>query len=120
MEKKTVTPEIIKQAGELLKREHEERVRLEKQASESVLEKRAQKLAFREIELGISEPFKTHEEFTQKVASLMQENLDIVETALERGYGNSRRTGELSDGETNKKGRNPFEQFVWTGELDSE
>lgn len=118
MAAKVISPEIIKQAGVLLKKEHEARLRLEKQAEAHDLEKRAMKLAFREVELGIAEPFKTHEEFIQKVANLMGENLDVVEKALERGYGSARRMGELV-GDTNKRTRNSFEHFVLTGELET-
>jgi hypothetical protein len=120
MSTKQISPEHIKQAAALLKKEHEERVRLEKVAAENEVERRAEKLAFREVELGICEPFKTHEEFLSKVASLKQEDLDVVEKALERGYGNSRRSGDELVGETNKKGNNPWEHYILTGELVNE
>jgi transcriptional regulator GlxA family with amidase domain len=113
-----VTPEHIKQAAALLKQEHVERLRLEKVAQAFEMKDRAQKLAFREVELGVAEPFKTYDEYQQKVASLMTENLDIVEKALERGYGSSRKDGELA-GESGKT-KNPFEHYVLTGELVTE
>lgn len=117
---KQIRAEHIKQAGELLRREHTERVRLEKVASSLELEKRAQKLAFREVELGVCEPFRTFDEFAEKVASLAKEDLDVVEKALERGYGSSRRTGDELVGETKYKVSNPLEHFVLTGELVNE
>lgn len=113
---KTVSMEQVKLAASLLAREHSTRLRLEKEAQVTQLEKRAMKVAFREIELGISEPYKTHEEFMQKVSSLMQEDLDVVEKALERGYGPARRDGELAD-ETGK-GLDVFSRWVKHGELE--
>lgn len=112
---KTVSAEQVKLAGTLLKREHELRLSLEKRANDLELEKRAMKIAFREVELGLSEPYKTHEEFLNKVASLVKEDLDVVEKALERGYGPARREGELA--EDNGKELNPFERWVKHGEL---
>ena len=117
---KTINLEHVKQAAALLKREHEERVKFEKLAQDHDLEKRAQRLAFREVELGICEPFKSHDEFLEKVASLKAEDLSVVEKALERGYGGSRRVeGELV-GEHKSKVNNPLEHFVLTGELVNE
>jgi hypothetical protein len=113
---KAVSVEQVKLAGALLKREHELRLTLEKEAQDLKLEKRAMKVAFREIELGLSEPYKSHEEFLTKVASLMREDLDVVEKALERGYGPARRDGELAD-EVGKS-MNPFERWVKHGELE--
>lgn len=119
---KTVSLEQVKLAGVLLKQEHEARLLLEKEAHVAAQEKKAMKIAFREIELGVSEPFKTFEEFHEKVASLMQEDLDVVEKALERGYrGASARTGVLADDSANGGsglGNNPFGRWVLTGELD--
>ena len=114
----TVSGEMVKKAGEMLKAEHARRLELEKEASVLVLEKRAAKVAFREVELGISEPFKNFEEFQQKVASLMQDDLDVVEKALDRGYSGSRRLGDLEN--STGKGLNPFDHFVRTGELSNE
>lgn len=113
---KTVSAEQVKLAGTLLKREHELRLSLEKEAQDLKLEKRAMKVAFREIELGLAEPYKSHEEFMSKVASLVKEDLDVVEKALERGYGPARRSGELA--EESGKGMNPFERWVLHGEQD--
>ena len=92
---KTVTLEQIKTAGLLLKREHEERLRLEKEANDLKLEKKAMKVAFREVELGITEPFRSLEAFHTKVATLMKEDLDVVEKALDRGYGSANNVGSL-------------------------
>ncbi len=113
---KTVSVEQVKLAGQLLKREHETRLLLEKEAEDSKLEKKAMQLAFREVELGLAEPFKTHEEFLSKVAALMQEDLSVVEKALDRGYGGSRKHGELAS-EVGKE-MNPFERWVRTGEME--
>lgn len=112
----TISIELVKKAGELLKQEHETRLRLEKEASQAGLEKRAAKIAFREVELGLCEPFRTHEEFLAKVASLVKEDLDVVEKALQRGYGSSRAYGEL-DTSSQVRGGNPLERWIWNGEL---
>lgn len=117
-EKKTITPEHIKQAGVLLQKEHDERVRLEKVAADFEKRARAEKLAFREVELGIVEPYKTYDDYQKKVASLLQDDLAVVEKALERGYGTARRDGELT-GDV-KKITNPLEHYVRTGELVTE
>jgi hypothetical protein len=122
MNEKVVTPEMIKKAGELLKTEHAERLRLEKVAADNEREKTAQKIAYREVELWITEPFKSHQEFQEKVASLMTEDLEVVEKALERGYTGSRNAGELvgDGGPAPKKGYdNPLAQWIITGELDN-
>ena len=116
---KVVTPEMIKKAGGILKQEHEERLRLEKVASDYARKERAEKIAFREVELGICEPYKSHLEFQEKVASLLGEDLSVVEKAMERGYNGSRQTGELVGNEsTPGKVMNPLERFIMTGELE--
>lgn len=112
---KTVSLDMVKQAGLLLKREHEERLRLEKEASDLKLEKRAMQVAFREVELGLAEPFKTFGQFHEKVSSLMTENLDVVEKALERGYTSRNRVGTLDDVPSSKS-LNVFENWVLNGE----
>lgn len=111
-----ITPELVKKAGVLLKQEHTRRLELEKQATADALEKRAQRIAFREVELGITLPFQTFEDFQQKVASLAQENLDVVEKALERGY--SRSASESLEGGASGKKLNPMEHYVLHGELE--
>lgn len=117
--KKVVTQEQIKQAGVILKREHDARLKAEgelaKLSSEKNSRERAEKIAFREVEMGISEPFKTHEEFQNKVASLMQDNLDVVEKALDRGYRSGNSNGELDDNDS-KKDLDPFSRWVLHGE----
>ena len=115
---KTVPLEQVKLAGELLLRERKARLSLEKEASDFRLEKRAQRIAFREVELGISEPFKSAEEFLNKVASLMQDDLDVVEKALERGYGPARRDGELAEDGVSQSKLNPLERWVKHGDLE--
>jgi hypothetical protein len=118
---KTVTPEMVKNAGVLLKREHEARVKIEgdlsKLAAETAKRERAEKIAFREVEMGLSEPFKNHEEFQSKVASLMQDDLDVIEKALARGYHGKAAGGSL-EGETGDK-LDPFSRWVLHGELNS-
>lgn len=113
---KTVSLEMVKQAGQLLKREHEERLRLEKVASDLTLEKRAMKIAFREVELGLSEPFKTFSSFHEKLASLLKEDMDVLEKAIERGYTSRGSVGTLDDSQPSKE-LNVFERWVKNGEL---
>jgi hypothetical protein len=117
-EKKVISPEHIKQAGELIGRQQVELGRLEKVAADFEKRARAEKLAFREVELGISEPFKNLDEYHKKIASLVGDDLDVLEKALERGYGTSRRLGELEG--PGGKVENPFEHFVRTGQLVTE
>lgn len=112
---KAVTLEQVKQAGAVLKRVNEEKLRLEKVASELQLEKRAMQIAFKEVELGIAQPFRSFEELQTKVAGLMKEDLDVVEKALERGYGNLGNVGTLADEVKNH--RNTLERWVLEGEL---
>lgn len=114
---KTITLEQVKQAGVVLKRVNEEKLRLEKEAKDYGLEKRAMKIAFREVELGISEPFRSYQDLLNKVASLVKDDLDVVEKALERGYGSSSSIGTLVDeGQTTKA--NAFERWVLEGKLE--
>lgn len=119
MEKKVISPEQIKLAGEMLKKEHTERLRLEKVAGDFEKKAKAEKLAFREVELGITEPFKNFDDFQKKIASLLEDDLEVLEKALDRGYGAARRGGELA-GDAGTKSMNPFEHFVRTGELVTE
>jgi len=112
---KTVTLEQVKQAGVVLKRVNEEKLRLEKVASDLQLEKRAMQIAFKEVELGIAEPFRSFEELQTKVAGLMVEDLDVVEKALERGYGSLGNVGTLAD--EVRDNRNSFERWILSGEL---
>lgn len=112
---KAVTLEQVKHAGEVLKRVNEEKLRLEKVANDLQLEKRAMKVAFREIELGLTSPFRSFDELQTKVAGLMKEDLDVVEKALERGYGNLGNVGTLADEAKNY--RNTLERWVLEGEL---
>jgi len=112
---KTITVEQVKLAGELLRREHVARLTIEKEANDLKLEKRAMKVAFREVELGISEPYKTHDEFLNKIANLVKEDLDVVEKALELGYGSARKNGELA--ESAGKEMDPLSRWVRHGEV---
>ena len=113
---KTVTLEQVKQAGVVLKRVNEEKLRLQKEAAVYNLEKRAMAIAFREVELGITQPFGSMKDLLEKVAGLMKEDLDVVEKALERGYGSAGSIGTLVDS-TEGNGRNPFENWVLNGTI---
>jgi hypothetical protein len=115
---KTVSMEQVKQAGLLLKREHEERLRLEKEAGALNLEKRAMKIAFREVEMGLAEPFTTYDELLEKVASLLKEDLNVIEKALERGYVGSGNIGTLAEDHTAGRGRNELERWILNGQTD--
>ena len=120
--------ELVKKAGQLLKQEHSRRLELEKIAAHNSLEKRAMKVAFREVEMGLASPFHSLEEFLTKVASLMTEDdLQVVEKALQRGYSSGGigssggiNSGTLDDSEQNSSGRkmNQFERWVLYGEFD--
>jgi hypothetical protein len=113
---KTVTMEQVKQAGVVLKRVNEEKLRLEKEAAVHGLEKRAMRIAFREVELGISQPFNSYEDLMEKVAGLMKEDLNVVEKALERGYGNAGSIGTLVEGaEVGEK--DVFKNWVLNGTI---
>lgn len=109
--------DLIKKAGALLKQEHEARLSLEKQAEDAALEKRATRVAFREVELGLREPFRSYEELTEKVAALVKEgDIASVEKALARGYGATRQIGELDTSGTGGRKLNPLEEWVWNGD----
>ena len=114
---KTVTLEQVKQAGVVLKRVNEEKLRLQKEAAVYGLEKRAMKIAYREVELGISQPFGSYDDLMKKVASLMKEDLDVVEKALERGYGSAGAIGTLDDGANEVSDRDVFKTWVLEGKL---
>ena len=114
---KPVTLEQVKQAGMVLKKVNEERLRLEKVAGDLQMEKRAMQIAFREVELGLSEPFSSFEELQVKVASLMKEDLDVVEKALQRGYGKLGNVGTLAEETHAKSDLNVFERWVLEGQL---
>lgn len=87
-------------------KKHKERTHeLEKTAE---IAKRAQQLAFSLVEKGRIPPFKNYEEFQEKVASLRDQDLDVVEKALEFDTG-SLNLGEVGN---NAKGGNALEQFV--------
>ena len=109
-----VSIEKVKLAGKLLKEEREKVLELEKQASNYSTVERATKLAFKEVELGLAPAFQSYEEFQTKVASLAEENLDILEMALNRGYGTVSFSGvELAgdDDGLNKEARTGQELF---------
>jgi hypothetical protein len=111
-----ITMEQVKQAGVVLKKVNEEKLRLQKEAAVYNLEKRAMQIAFREVEMGITQPFSSMKDLMEKVAGLMKEDLDVVEKALERGYGNVNNIGTLVEGVVGKS-RNAFEEWVLEGKL---
>lgn len=113
---RSVTLEQVKQAGLLLKREHEERLRLEKEASDFRLEKRAMQVAFKEVELGIAPPFRNYQDLQTKVAHLMSDDLDVREKALEMGLGATASIGTLDD-EARGKTKDPLSRWVLDGEI---
>ena len=114
----SVSLEQVKLAGTLLKKENTLRLQLEKEASDLKLEKRAMKIAFREVELGHTEPYRSFDELQQKIAALLNEDLDIVEKALERGYGNVGKYGILEDNAKSGRGKSELERWVLFGETD--
>lgn len=113
---KTITPEQMKDVAQLLRKTATERDGFKKEAEESTLRNRAEKIAFREVEIGLVDPFKTYDEFQEKVASLMSDDLDVVEKALERGYHTTRKDGELGKSVGGEK-MDPLTQVILTGEL---
>jgi len=114
---KTISLEMVKQAGVLLKKEHELRLEFEKKAQDLELEKRAMKLAFKEVELGYSNPFQNYEAFHKKIASLMNDDLDVLEKALDRGYSGSFNSGELDSPQKEIGGKEVFFNWVMNGEF---
>jgi hypothetical protein len=109
---------MVKQAGVLLKKEHDLRLETESKVNDLEFEKRAMKLAFREVELGFTQPFAKYEDLIEKVASFQGEDLDVLEKALERGYGSGRAHGELAEGQKPSSGSNALYKWVMNGELE--
>lgn len=119
MSNQPVSLEMVKKAGQLLKQEHEARLGLEKKAQATELEKRAMKVAFREVELGLAQPFTTYEAFMEKVASLANENLDVIEKAIELGYvPGGANVGTLAEEHRKTAGANALHNWVMNGELE--
>lgn len=117
---KPISLEMVKQAGVLLKQEHELRKEADAKILAHDLEKRATKIAFREVELGYNEPFSSYDELMEKVASLMKEDLDVLEKALERGYGpgGNVKGGELAEDLKKTASSNPLHNWVMNGILE--
>lgn len=109
-----ITVEMIKEAGQRLEKEHTARKTLEKQAA---FRSKAEQLAFRQVESGYCAPFRSFEEFEEKVASLLKEDLEVVEKAMDLGIGNQLGVGNLA---TDRGGKTDSEQnlvnFIMTGE----
>lgn len=116
MEKKVITPEQMQKVAGLLRVTASERDELKKTAADSAKRERAEKIAFREVELGLVDAYKSYDEFQEKVASLLGDDLDIVEKALERGYHAPRKDGELS-GQPGSGKMDPLTRVILTGEL---
>lgn len=112
-----ITPEQMREVAQLLRKTASERDGFKKEAQEFNLRQRAEKIAFREVEIGLVDAFKTYDEFQEKVAGLMGEDLDIVEKALERGYHTARKDGELIGKSGNGDKLDPLTQVILTGEL---
>jgi hypothetical protein len=114
---KQVSPETVKLAGQLLKQEHERAEKLASDLKEVAVardrEKRASRIAFREVELGASEPFRSNEEYEKKVASLLADpELEVIEKALERGYTGLRKVGELVGSTARAPGAGTLEDYI--------
>jgi hypothetical protein len=105
-------PELLKQAAAMLKTEHGKRLELEKRAH-------AEKLAFRKVELGITEPFSSYEDFRKEAAAIEAEgDLALVEKALEYGTLGGHRSGTLEKQASSERGSlNPIEHLILHGEL---
>ena len=113
----TITPAQMRDVAQLLRKTASERDGFKKEAQESTLRQRAEKIAFREVEIGLVDAYKSFEEFQEKVASLMSDDLDVVEKALERGYHTTRRDGELIGKSVGGEKLDPLTQVILTGEL---
>ena len=102
---------LLKKAGVMLEKEHILRTGLEKQA-------RAGKLAFRKVELGLRDPFVSHEDFVKEANSILAEdNLDLIEKAIEFGTLGGHRTGDLEKKASSSSDSNPITHLLETGEL---
>lgn len=119
----SVSLEKVKLAGELLKKEHEKRLELEKQASQ--LEKvaadfgdfqRAAKIVFLEIEKGLAEPITSYDDFMSKIASVKEQDMTVIEKAMDLGYNSGFSGGNLVEDESQpreaKNGYELFESFI--------
>lgn len=116
-EKKVITPEQMQKVAGMLRDIGKERDELLKTAAEASKKSRAEKIAFREVELGLVDAFKSYDEYQEKVAGLMAEDLDIVEKALERGYHAPRKDGELT-GKSGTGTMDPLTRYILTGETE--
>ena len=102
---------LLKRAGVMLEKEHGIRTELEKQA-------RAGKLAFRKVELGLRDPFVSHEDFIKEASSILKEdNLDLIEKAIEYGTLGGHTTGDLEKKANYSSDLNPITHLITTGEL---
>ena len=73
------------------------------------LQERAEKVAFTMVEMGAIPAFKSYDQFHEKVASLMKEDLDVVEKALQINTQQLASLGKLSN---RSVGNNALEAFV--------
>lgn len=104
--------EMLKTAGRMLKQEHESRSLLEKKA-------RAQKIAFKKVEMGIVDPFNSYEALEKEATAILEhDDLDVLEKALEIGVIGGHRSGELEKkANLSSNPADVFNHFVTTGEL---
>lgn len=95
------TAAALRKAGDIKKKS----VELEKTAA---LKERAAKVAFSLVERGSVPTFKNFEDFQEKVASLMEQDLDVVEKALEL---NTQDLVSFNGIGERSKGGNPLRKF---------
>lgn len=100
--------ELEKTAAALkkVKQISEDKINLEKTAAHK---ERAEKIAFTLVERGAIPTFKSYSEFQEKVASLLEENLDVVEKALEF---NTQKISSIGTVSNRSVGGNALENFV--------
>lgn len=94
---------LMKQAAQKMLQLHEENKGHRKRAH-------ALRLLYKQAELGHGDIPKTHGELEEKVAALCQENLDVVEKALELTGGNIK-LGELDNSKDSQAPVNADEAF---------
>ena len=102
---------LLKTAGKMLKEEHGLRLDLEKKA-------KAEKIAFRKVELGLVDPFADYETFQKEANALMTEDLELVEKAIEYGVQGSRQTGSLEKkASVSQDPAGALNHYILTGEF---
>lgn len=84
----------MKEPSELRKLAAIKMLQLDQENKGHIKAAQATKLYFKQVEYGMIEPAQTYEEFTQKVASLANQDLEVLEKAIELNQGNIK-IGEL-------------------------